>query len=125
MKVYVIMCDNKIVELVENEEIAKAFCDKMNTAFKLDLRRRYDVYYYIERQLNEEPKSFISFVVGFRKGSLIDPCIQTFDDHRFHFGEITILYDGTINVCFSLSSDDDLTKENVIKKAKDVLSNKK
>ncbi len=126
MKVYEIVCGDKTIELVTSEEVAKAFCDKMNAAIKLDIRIKGDVYFYYERQiLDEAPKGFVSFVVGFIKGSLTDPCIQCFNDHRFHLGEITILSDGTFNVCFSMSSDETITKERVIEKAKAVLFNKK
>ena len=126
MKVYEIVCGDKVVELVETEAIAKAFCDKMNEAVKLDLRIRNNVYFYHERQiLNEEPKGFVSFVVSFIKGSLTDPCIQCFNDHRFHRGDITILWDGTINVCFSVSSDETITKDTIIKKAKELLLKRK
>ena len=124
-KVYEIVFEEKVIDIVGTEECAKAFCDKMNTAFKLDVRRREDLYYYIEQQLDEEPKAIISFVVGFLEGSLIDPCIQTFDDHRFHLGEITILPDGTFNVCFSMSSDETITKERIIEKAKELLLKRK
>lgn len=126
MKVYEIVCGDDKPIIVESEEVAKAFCDKMNAVIKLDLRIKGDVYFYHELQiLNEEPKGFVSFVVGFIKGSLTDPCIQCFNDHRFHLGEITILPDGTFNVCFSMSSDETITKERVIEKAKAVLFNKK
>lgn len=125
MKVYEIVCGDDTI-IVESEEVAKAFCDKMNAVIKLDLRIKGDVYFYHELQiLNEEPKGFVSFVVGFIKGSLTDPCIQCFNDHRFHLGEITILPDGTFNVCFSVPSDETITKERVIEKAKAVLFNKK
>ena len=126
MKVYEIVCGDKTIEMVKTEEVAKAFCDKMNEAVKLDLRIKGDVYFYHERQiLDEEPKGFVSFVVGFIKGSLTDPCIQCFNDHRFHRGDITILWDSTINVCFSVSSDEVITKENIIKKAKELLLKRK
>lgn len=101
----------------------------MNAAVKLDLRIKGDVYCYHELEiLNEEPKGFVSFVVSFIKGSLTDPCIQCFNDHRFHRGDITditILWDGTINVCFSVSSDEAMTKNNIIKKAKELLLKRK
>ena len=126
MKVYEIVCGDKTIEMVKSEEVAKAFCDKMNAAIKLDLRIRNNVYFYHERQiLNEEPKGFVSFVVSFIKGSLTDPCIQCFNDHRFHRGDITILWDGTINVCFSVSSDETITKDTIIKKAKELLLKRK
>ena len=126
MKVYEIVCGDKTIEMVKSEEVAKAFCDKMNTAIKLDLRIKGDVYFYHERQiLDEEPKGFVSFVVGFIKGSLTDPCIQCFNDHHFHRGDITILWDGTINVCFSVSSDETITKDTIIKKAKELLLKRK
>ena len=126
MKVYEIVCGDKTIELVTSEEVAKAFCDKMNAAIKLDLRIKGDVYFYHERQiLDEEPKGFVSFVVGFIKGSLTDPCIQCFNDHHFHRGDITILWDGTINVCFSVSSDETITKDTIIKKAKELLLKRK
>ena len=126
MKVYEIVCGDKVVELVETEAIAKAFCDKMNEAVKLDLRIRNNVYFYHERQiLNEEPKGFVSFVVSFIKGSLTDPFIQCFNDHHLHRGDITILWDGTINVCFSVSSDETITKDTIIKKAKELLLKRK
>ena len=126
MEVYEIVCGDNVVELVETEAIAKAFCDKMNEAVKLDLRIKGDVYHYNERQiLDEAPKGFVSFVVGFIKGSLTDPCIQCFNDHRFHRGDITILWDGTINVCFSVSSDETITKDTIIKKAKELLLKRK
>ena len=125
MKIFEIVCGDKTIEMVKSEEVAKAFCDKMNAAIKLDLRIKGDVYFYYERQiLDEAPKGFVSFVVGFIKGSLTDPCIQCFNDHRFHRGDITditILWDGTINVCFSVSSDEAMTKDNIIKKAKELL----
>lgn len=125
MKVYEIVCGDKTIEMVKSEEVAKAFCDKMNEAVKLDLRIRSNVYFYHERQiLNEEPKGFVSFVVSFIKGSLTDPCIQCFNDHHFHRGDITILWNGTINVCFSVSSDE-ITKDTIIKKAKDLLLKRK
>ena len=125
MKVYEIVCGDKVVELVETLAIAKAFCDKMNEAVKLDFRIRNNVYFYHERQiLNEEPKGFVTFVVSFIKGSLTDPCIQCFNDHHFHRGDITIL-DGTINVCFSVSSDETITKDTIIKKAKELLLKRK
>ena len=124
MKVYEIVCgDDKII--VKTEEVAKAFCDKMNAAIKLDVRIKGDVYCYHELEiLNEVPKGFVSFVVGFMKGSLTDPCIQCFNDHNFHEGDITILWDGTINVCFSVLSDETITKDTIIKKAKDLLMRK-
>ena len=126
MKVYEIVCGDKTIEMVKTEEVAKAFCDKMNEAVKLDLRIKGDVYFYHERQiLDEEPKGFVSFVVSFIKGSLTDPCIQCFNDHRFHRGDITILWDGTINVCFSVSSDETITKDTIIKKAKELLLKRK
>lgn len=126
MKVYEIVCGDDKPIIVESEEVAKAFCDKMNAAVKLDLRIKGDVYCYHELQiLNEEPKGFVSFVVSFIKGSLTDPCIQCFNDHRFHRGDITILWDGTINVCFSISSDETMTKNNIIKKAKELLLKRK
>ena len=126
MEVYEIVCGDKVVELVETEAIAKAFCDKMNEAVKLDLRIRNNVYFYHERQiLNEEPKGFVTFVVSFIKGSLTDPCIQCFNDHHFHRGDITILLDSTINVCFSVSSDETITKDTIIKKAKELLLKRK
>ena len=126
MKVYEIVCGDKTIEMVKSEEVAKAFCDKMNAAIKLDLRIKGDVYFYHERQiLDEEPKGFVSFVVGFIKGSLTDPCIQCFNDHHFHRGDITILWDGTINVCFSVSSDETITKDTIIKKAKELLLKRK
>ena len=126
MKVYEIVCGDKTIEMVKSEEVAKAFCDKMNAAIKLDLRIKGDVYHYNERQiLDEEPKGFVSFVVGFIKGSLTDPCIQCFNDHHFHRGDITILWDGTINVCFSVSSDETITKDIIIKKAKELLLKRK
>ena len=126
MKVYEIVCGDKTIEMVKSEEVAKAFCDKMNAAIKLDLRIKGDVYHYNERQiLDEEPKGFVSFVVGFIKGSLTDPCIQCFNDHHFHRGDITILWDGTINVCFSVSSDETITKDTIIKKAKELLLKRK
>ena len=126
MKVYEIVCGNSIIEMVKTEEVAKAFCDKMNEAVKLDLRIKGDVYHYNERQiLDEAPKGFVSFVVSFIKGSLTDPCIQCFNDHRFHRGDITILWDGTINVCFSVSSDETITKDTIIKKAKELLLKRK
>ena len=66
MKVYEIVCGDKVVELVETLAIAKAFCDKMNEAVKLDLRIKGDVYHYNERQiLNEEPKGFVTFCCQF------------------------------------------------------------
>ena len=125
MKVYEIVCgDDKII--VKTEEIAKAFCDKMNAAVKLDVRIKGDVYCYHELEiLDEAPKGFVSFVVGFIKGSLTDPCIQCFNDHRFHEGDITILCDGTITVCFSVLSDETITKDTIIKKAKDLLLRRK
>ena len=43
MKVYEIVCGNSIIEMVKTEEVAKAFCDKMNEAVKLDLRIKGDV----------------------------------------------------------------------------------
>ena len=126
MKIFEIVCGDKTIEMVKSEEVAKAFCDKMNAAVKLDLRIRDDVYCYRERQiLNEEPKGFVSFVVSFIKGSLTDPCIQCFNDHHFHRGDITILWDGTINVCFSVSSDETITKEVLIKTAKELLLKRK
>ena len=126
MKVYEIVCGDKTIEMVKSEEVAKAFCDKMNAAIKLDLRIKGDVYHYNERQiLDEEPKGFVSFVVGFIKGSLTDPCIQCFNDHHFHRGDITILWDGTINICFSVSSDETITKDTIIKKAKELLLKRK
>lgn len=129
MKIFEIVCGDKTIEMVKSEEVAKAFCDKMNAAIKLDLRIKGDVYFYYERQiLDEAPKGFVSFVVGFIKGSLTDPCIQCFNDHRFHRGDITditILWDGTINVCFSVSSDEAMTKDNIIKKAKELLLKRK
>ena len=126
MEVYEIVCGDKVVELVETEAIAKAFCDKMNEAVKLDLRIRNNVYFYHERQiLNEEPKGFVTFVVSFIKGSLTDPCIQCFNDHHFHRGDITILWDCTINVCLSVSSDETITKDTIIKKAKELLLKRK
>ena len=125
MKVYEIVCGDDKPIIVKTEEVAKAFCDKMNAAVKLDLRIKGDVYCYHELQiLNEAPKGFVSFVVGFIKGSLTDPCIQCFNDHRFHEGDITILWDGTINVCFSVSSDETMTKDAIIKKAKELLRRK-
>ena len=126
MKVYEIVCGDDKPIIVKTEEVAKAFCDKMNAAIKLDLRIKGDVYFYHELQiLNEEPKGFVSFVVSFIKGSLTDPCIQCFNDHHFHRGDITILWDGTINVCFSVSSDETMTKETIIKKAKELLLKRK
>ena len=126
MKVYEIVCGDDKPIIVESEEVAKAFCDKMNAVVKLDLRIKGDIYCYHELQiLNEEPKGFVSFVVSFIKGSLTDPCIQCFNDHRFHRGDITILWDGTINVCFSVSSDETITKEILIKKAKELLLKRK
>ena len=126
MKIFEIVCGDKTIEMVKSEEVAKAFCDKMNAAIKLDLRIKGDVYFYHELQiLNEEPKGFVSFVVSFIKGSLTDPCIQCFNDHHFHRGDITILWDGTINVCFSVSSDETMTKETIIKKAKELLLKRK
>lgn len=126
MKVYEIVCGDKTIEMVKSEKVAKAFCDKMNAAIKLDLRIKGDVYFYHERQiLDEAPKGFVSFVVSFIKGSLTDPCIQCFNDHNFHRGDITILWDGTINVCFSVSSDETMTKETIIKKAKELLLKRK
>ena len=126
MKVYEIVCGDDKPIIVKTEEVAKAFCDKMNAAVKLDLRIKGNIYCYHELEiLNEEPKGFVSFVVSFIKGSLTDPCIQVFNDHHFHRGEITILPDGTFNVCFSMSSDETITKERVIEKAKAVLFNKK
>lgn len=125
MKVYEIVCGDDKPIIVKTEEVAKAFCDKMNAAVKLDLRIKGNIYCYHELEiLNEEPKGFVSFVVSFIKGSLTDPCIQVFNDH-FHRGEITIPPDGTFNVCFSMSSDETITKERVIEKAKAVLFNKK
>ena len=88
MKVYEIVCGDDKPIIVESEEVAKAFCDKMNAAIKLDLRIKGDVYCYHELQiLDEEPKGFVSFVVSFIKGSLTDPCIQCFNDHHFHRGD--------------------------------------
>lgn len=125
MKAYEIVCGDDKPIIVESEEVAKAFCDKMNAAVKLDVRIKGDVYCYHELEiLNEEPKGFVSFVVGFMKGSLTDPCIQCFNDHHFHRGDITILWDGTINVCFSVLSDETITKDNIIKKAKELLKRK-
>jgi hypothetical protein len=124
MKVYEIVCGDDKPIIVESEEVAKAFCDKMNAAVKLDVRIKGDVYCYHELEiLNEEPKGFVSFVVGFMKGSLTDPCIQCFNDHNFHRGDITILAD-TINVCFSVLSAETMTKDTIIKKAKDLLMRK-
>ena len=126
MKVYEIVCGDDKPIIVKTEEVAKAFCDKMNAAIKLDLRIKGDVYFYHELQiLNEEPKGFVSFVVSFIKGSLTDPCIQCFNDHHFHRGDITILWDGTINVCFSVLSDETITKDTIIKKAKELLLKRK
>ena len=126
MKVYEIVCGDDKPIIVESEEVAKAFCDKMNAAVKLDVRIKGDVYCYHELEiLNEVPKGFVSFVVGFMKGSLTDPCIQCFNDHNFHEGDITILWDGTINVCFSVLSDETITKDNIIEKAKDLLLRRK
>ena len=126
MKIFEIVCGDDKPIIVKTEEVAKAFCDKMNAAIKLDLRIKGDVYFYYERQiLDEAPKGFVSFVVGFIKGSLTDPCIQCFNDHHFHRGDITILWDGTINVCFSVSSDEAMTKDNIIKKAKELLLKRK
>ena len=128
MKVYEIVCGDDKPIIVKTEEVAKAFCDKINAAVKLDLRIKGDVYCYHELEiLNEAPKGFVSFVVSFIKGSLTDPCIQCFNDHHFHRGDITditILWDGTINVCFSVSSDEAMTKNNIIKKAKELLKRK-
>ena len=45
MKVYEIVCGDKTIEMVKSEEVAKAFCDKMNEAVKLDLRIRSNVYF--------------------------------------------------------------------------------
>lgn len=125
MKVYEIVCGDDTI-IVKTEEVAKAFCDKMNAAVKLDVRIKGDVYCYHELEiLDEAPKGFVSFVVGFIKGSLTDPCIQCFNDHNFHEGDITILWDGTINVCFSVLSDETITKDTIIKKAKDLLLKRK
>ena len=128
MKIFEIVCGDDKPIIVKTEEVAKAFCDKMNAVIKLDLRIKGDVYCYHELQiLDEEPKGFVSFVVSFMKGSLTDPCIQCFNDHRFHRGDITditILWDGTINVYFSVSSDEVMTKNNIIKKAKELLISK-
>ena len=43
MKVYEIVCGDDKPIIVKTEEIAKAFCDKMNAAVKLDLRIEGDV----------------------------------------------------------------------------------
>ena len=129
MKIFEIVCGDDKPIIVKTEEVAKAFCDKMNAAIKLDLRIKGDVYCYHELQiLDEEPKGFVSFVVSFIKGSLTDPCIQCFNDHNFHRGDITditILWDGTINVCFSVLSDETITKQSIIKKAKELLLKRK
>lgn len=129
MKIFEIVCGDDKPIIVKTEEVAKAFCDKMNAAIKLDIRIKGDVYCYHELEiLDEAPKGFVSFVVSFIKGSLTDPCIQVFNDHRFHRGDITditILWDGTINVCFSVLSDETITKENIIKKAKELLLKRK
>ena len=126
MKVYEIVCGDDKPIIVESEKVAKAFCDKMNAAVKLDIRIKGDVYYYNELEiLDEAPKGFVSFVVGFMHGSVNDPCIQCFNDHNFHEGDITILWDGTINVCFSVLSDETITKDTIIKKAKELLLKRK